>query len=176
MTRITYYYARAVVVVALGASAFTSVPAVATPATGFTAVQQIKGEYPPLNVTADKTGKWDLKLHTKDSSDLWVVRNSIAGGGQSGWHTHPGPSLITVTIGEILAYEKRQPGVPTQALLGGPRLRRSRQRARPPDTECIADSCCGDGGSAVLARRSDPPHRHAAADKLKLPHVLDLRM
>ena len=50
-----------------------------------------------------------MKLHTKDSSDLWVVRNSIAGGGQSGWHTHPGPSLITVTIGEILAYESDNP-------------------------------------------------------------------
>lgn len=109
MKRITCTSARVAVVAALGVSTFTSVPAIATPATGFTAVQQIKGEYPPLDVDAEKTGKWDLKLNTKDNSDLWVVRNSIAGGGQSGWHTHPGPSLITVTIGEVFAYESDDP-------------------------------------------------------------------
>jgi len=34
-----------------------------------------------------------------------VTRNAIAIGGQSGWHTHPGPSLITVTVGAIVAYD-----------------------------------------------------------------------
>ena len=75
-------------------------PALATPASGFTAVQTIKGVYPPLQVKGDKADKWDVKIDTKDESDVYVVRNSIASGGQSGWHSHPGPSLITVTIGE----------------------------------------------------------------------------
>ena len=38
-------------------------------------------------------------------SDVYVIRNTFAAGGSSGWHTHPGPSLITVTKGEITAYE-----------------------------------------------------------------------
>ena len=50
---------------------------------------------------SDKNDKWDFKLMTKDTSDIYVVRNAIAIGGQSGWHSHPGPSLITVTIGEV---------------------------------------------------------------------------
>lgn len=93
---------------ALAASSIPS-PAQATPASGFTAVQQWKGDYGPLDVKGEKTGSWDLKLTTKDDSDVHIVRNSIAVGGQSGWHTHPGPSLITVTVGEITAYDSNDP-------------------------------------------------------------------
>lgn len=95
---------------AIGLSAMIpSGAANATPATGFTAIQQWKGDFGELNVKGEKTGKWDLKLTTKDDSDVHVVRNSIAIGGQSGWHTHPGPSLITVTVGEITAYDSHDP-------------------------------------------------------------------
>lgn len=95
----------------------TSLPtsADATPASGFTAVQQWKGVYPPLsfntpsNRSVDKDNKWDAKLMLKDVSDIYVTRNSIAAGGQSGWHSHPGPSLITVTIGTIRAYDSTDP-------------------------------------------------------------------
>src|SRR5512146_88316 len=87
------------------ASAWISAPALATPASGFSAVQTFKGVFPPLEVKGDKTDKWDVKIDTKDDSDIYVVRNSIAIGGQSGWHSHPGPSLITVTLGEITVYE-----------------------------------------------------------------------
>jgi len=90
-------------------------PALATPASGFTAVQQLKGVYPPftLNTSSDrrkdKDDKWDFKAMTKDTSDVYVTRNAIAAGGQSGWHSHPGPSLITVTIGTIKVYESTDP-------------------------------------------------------------------
>jgi quercetin dioxygenase-like cupin family protein len=92
-----------------------AIPASATPASGFTAVQQWKGVYPAFSVNtasdrkADKDDKWDAKLMTKDVSDIYVTRNSIAANGQSGWHSHPGPSLITVTIGTIKAYESTDP-------------------------------------------------------------------
>ena len=99
----------AIAVTALAALALSAAPGYATPATGFSAVQQWKGDYGELDVKGEKTGGWDLKLTTKDDSDVHVVRNSIAVGGQSGWHTHPGPSLITVTIGEITAYDSDDP-------------------------------------------------------------------
>ena len=87
----------------------TATPAVGTPASGFSAVQQFRGTAEELKVRGEKTGSWDLKLDTKGRTDLWVVRNSIAVGGQSGWHMHPGPSLITVTVGEITAYDSDDP-------------------------------------------------------------------
>lgn len=90
---------------ALTAAAWIATPALATPQSGFSAEQLAKGVYEPMNLTADKDGKWDLKLRTKDVSDVYVVRNTIIPGGQSGWHTHPGPSLITVTTGQITVYE-----------------------------------------------------------------------
>src|SRR5687768_8892033 len=99
MTRTERYMA--IMAGALCASAFTAGPVSATPASGFSAAQQFKGVFDELDVKGEKAGKWDVKLTTKDVSDVWVVRNSIAAGGQSGWHRHPGPSLITVTIGEI---------------------------------------------------------------------------
>jgi len=92
-----------------------SAPALATPASGFTAVQQLKGLYPSFSINtatdrrSDKDDKWDAKLMTKDTSDIYVTRNSIAVGGQSGWHSHPGPSLITVTVGTITTYESTDP-------------------------------------------------------------------
>jgi hypothetical protein len=88
---------------------FAPFPAAATPASGFSAVQTIKGKYPELKVKGEKADLWDVKIDTKDSSDLYVVRNAIAINGQSGWHRHPGPSLITVTIGEITAYDSDDP-------------------------------------------------------------------
>lgn len=93
---------------AVSASLATA-PASATPASGFTAVQQWKGDYGEMMVKGEKTGAWDVKIQTKSESDVYVTRNSIAVGGQSGWHMHPGPSLISVTVGEITAYESSDP-------------------------------------------------------------------
>ena len=103
---------------ALLTTAAFAVPGHATPATGFAAVQTIKGQYGDIEANA-KTNIFDLKLKTKGDSDLYVVRNSIAPGGQSGWHTHPGPSLITVTAGEIMAYDGENPlCTPTRYTVG----------------------------------------------------------
>jgi len=94
---------------AIVASALIVMPAHGTPASGFGAVQQWRGLFGPLKVKGEKTGDWDVKIDSKGETDLHVVRNSIAVGGHSGWHRHPGPSLITVTVGEITAYESSDP-------------------------------------------------------------------
>jgi len=59
-------------------------------------------------------GEIDLKTHhvrlkTKDDSDVYVVSNTVAPGGNSGWHTHPGPSLITVKAGTATFYDGDDP-------------------------------------------------------------------
>jgi quercetin dioxygenase-like cupin family protein len=83
----------------------------ATPQSGMSSETLAKGVYGPMNLGAgsdrmdDKDDKWDLKLMTKDVSDVYNVRNTFIPGGHSGWHTHPGPSLITVTAGQITVYE-----------------------------------------------------------------------
>lgn len=95
---------RVAVVAALVASTSITAPALATTATGFVGTQLMKGQFGDLDVKT-KGANFDLKLDTKGDSDVYVIRNAIAVGGQSGWHTHPGPSLITVTAGAIVAYD-----------------------------------------------------------------------
>ena len=77
------------VAIAIAISILAVDAADATPASGFTAAQQWKGVYGPLDVNAVKVDSWDVKIKSKDSSDVYVTRNSIDIGGQSGWHTHP---------------------------------------------------------------------------------------
>jgi quercetin dioxygenase-like cupin family protein len=89
---------------------FVAATALATPQSGFMAAQQWKGVFDEIDVKTHQ-----VKIKAKGTSDVYVTRNAIAPrtetdpGGQSGWHTHPGPSLIIVTAGEIMAYDGDDP-------------------------------------------------------------------
>lgn len=48
---------------------------------------------------------WISLQKTKGSSDLYVQSNVWQPGGSTGWHTHPGHSLIIVTSGTVTEYE-----------------------------------------------------------------------
>jgi quercetin dioxygenase-like cupin family protein len=97
------------VVVGLVSLAVYAAGALATDPSGFTAAQQWKGVFGEMDVHVVNMPDWQVKLKTKGVSDVYVTRNAIAVGGQSGWHTHPGPSLIIVTVGEIMAYDGVDP-------------------------------------------------------------------
>lgn len=97
--------------VVLGAAAYGST-LFATPPNPplFTSSQVAKGTFDELNLTNHTIPAfWDSKLKTKGLSDLYVVSNLWKPGGTTGWHTHPGASLIVVTAGTITAYEGDDP-------------------------------------------------------------------
>jgi quercetin dioxygenase-like cupin family protein len=89
----------------------------ATPAAGFTSTTIALGRFgdidahnqaflSPHNPANGMIGKlWMSMQKTKGPSDLYVQSNVWVPGGSSGWHTHPGHSLITVTAGEVTVYE-----------------------------------------------------------------------
>jgi predicted metal-dependent enzyme (double-stranded beta helix superfamily) len=52
---------------------------------------------------------WKMMLKTKGLSDLYVQQNVFKPGATSGWHTHPGPSLVIVTQGTVTVYEGDDP-------------------------------------------------------------------
>jgi quercetin dioxygenase-like cupin family protein len=94
----------------------------ATPAAGFTSTTVAVGRFGDIDVdnlsffpeTApvnEHPGKnlWLSLQKTKGPSDLYVQSNLWTPGGSSGWHTHPGHSLITVTAGTVTAYEADDP-------------------------------------------------------------------
>jgi hypothetical protein len=92
----------------------------ATPASGFTSTSLAVGRVGEIDVnnlavTDDpsdanqKRNVWHSLQKTKGTSDLYVQSNVWVAGGSSGWHTHPGHSLITVTAGAVTAYEGSDP-------------------------------------------------------------------
>ena len=45
-------------------------------------------------------------------TDVVTVQNTFAPGGSSGWHSHPGPTVIVVQSGEITIYSESAGGGP----------------------------------------------------------------
>jgi quercetin dioxygenase-like cupin family protein len=86
-------------------SASLFVPVLATPGSGFGPTPLSKAAFGPLDIKADKTGKWDLFLKTKGTTDIGVDELSVAPGGFSGWHSHAGPTIVTVTSGSIVWHD-----------------------------------------------------------------------
>ena len=52
---------------------------------------------------------WLSFQKTKGLSDVYVQNNVWQPGGHTGWHTHPGHSLIIVTAGTVTTYEGDDP-------------------------------------------------------------------
>jgi hypothetical protein len=53
-----------------------------------------------------------VKFKTKGASDVYVVYNAVAPGGHTGWHSHPGPTVVSVKSGTATEYHADDPGVP----------------------------------------------------------------
>ena len=46
-----------------------------------------------------------VKLTVAVPADVYVVHNTAAPGGNSGWHTHPGPSVVVIKTGTATVYD-----------------------------------------------------------------------
>ena len=51
----------------------------------------------------------EVKIKTKGVSDAYVVHNRIVPGGHTGWHSHPGPSIVSVVSGQATEYRDDDP-------------------------------------------------------------------
>jgi len=65
----------------------------------------------PVNpqLTPGPAQPWASFQKTKGLSDVYVQNNVWQPGGSTGWHTHPGHSLIIVTAGTVTTYEGDDP-------------------------------------------------------------------
>lgn len=91
-------------------------PVLATPAGGFAGTTLAKGRFGEINVfnhlippdfwkSRHNSDIWLSWQKTKGLSDVYVQSNVWEPGGSTGWHAHPGHSLIIVTAGTVTAYE-----------------------------------------------------------------------
>jgi quercetin dioxygenase-like cupin family protein len=67
-------------------------------------------------------GVWLAWVKTHGDSDLYVIDNKFAPGGSSGWHSHPGPSLIFVVAGAMTNYSSDEPGCAPHTYTAGESL------------------------------------------------------
>jgi hypothetical protein len=92
----------------------------ASPASGFAGTTLAMGRFGDIDVinhllprefgrSRHERDFWLSIQKTKGPSDLYVQSNVWSPGGTTGWHTHPGHSLITVTAGTVTAYEADDP-------------------------------------------------------------------
>ena len=83
----------------------------ATGAQGFSGMTVVTGRFDEIDVKAhtNPASFWQVRLKTQGQSDLFVQSNKWDAGGTTGWHTHPGPSLIVITSGLVTTYEADDP-------------------------------------------------------------------
>jgi quercetin dioxygenase-like cupin family protein len=88
------------------AAAMTAAPAPATPSTGVTTTILGTAAFDQIHVTAHahQPNFWKAQIKTRGLSDAYVVDNKFAPGAATGWHSHPGPSLILVVAGTVTDY------------------------------------------------------------------------
>ena len=115
--------------VTVGAAAYVNT-VMATPAAGFTSTSLAVGlvqEFDVMhkllwdepNPANSAKNVWHSTQRTKGDSNLYVQSNVWIPGGTSGWHTHPGHSLITVTAGAVTVYAGDDPGCTPQVYTVG---------------------------------------------------------
>lgn len=80
----------------------TSSPRAAPPPAPTTTILA-KSVFDELHVNAHSIPArlWRARIRTEGSSDVYVVDNTFAPGATTGWHSHPGPSLILVVAGTV---------------------------------------------------------------------------
>ena len=91
-----------VVLAAVGVYAGT---VLATPPSGQSTTTVARASFDPLDLRGSVPHVWKAKIKTRGTSDLYVIDNTFAAnGGTSGWHSHPGPSLVFVVSGTVTNY------------------------------------------------------------------------
>ena len=76
---------------------------------GVTPTVLARGTYDAFKVKSSPDSPVDFKAKAKTPIDMVVRRHDYAVGSTTGWHTHPGPVFITVTVGQLTYYERDDP-------------------------------------------------------------------
>jgi hypothetical protein len=97
----------------VGAAGFLTLPreAQATPGSNFNTTQLALALFEEIDVKVPNSDSHHkVEIRTKEFSDVYFNSIRVPPGGYSGWHTHPGPSLVAVTQGVASVYDGDDPG------------------------------------------------------------------
>lgn len=62
---------------------------------------------------------WKIEMEATRMIDVVTVLFTVQSGGHSGWHTHPGPALFTVSAGALTMYDGNDPYCTPQSFPAG---------------------------------------------------------
>jgi mannose-6-phosphate isomerase-like protein (cupin superfamily) len=62
---------------------------------------------------------WKIELEATRMVEVWTVLFTVQPGGHSGWHTHPGPAVFTVSAGTLTMYDGDDPSCTPQPFPAG---------------------------------------------------------
>jgi quercetin dioxygenase-like cupin family protein len=116
------WFAVAAIVLVCGVAAMLNWPGtvLATTPSGLT-TDATKSTFEKIRVisrmddAADEGNDWKVKILAQEDSDVYVVNNTFQAvtpshaGGSTGWHTHPGPSVVLVKSGVATVYDGDDP-------------------------------------------------------------------
>jgi len=66
--------------------------------------ERLPGQTTSREDRAHSAKAWRLVLRTHGMTDAYVVDNKFAAGADTGWHSHPGPSIVFVVAGTMTNY------------------------------------------------------------------------
>ena len=91
----------------------------AEPASGVTPTVLARGTYDAFKVRSDQEGPIAFKAEAKAPTDVVVRRHDYNAHSTTGWHSHPGPVFITVTLGTLTYYEPDDPNCTPHTVSAG---------------------------------------------------------
>jgi len=95
--------------IALVVLAAVAAIALASPPSGVTPTILARGTYDSFKVKSAPQSPVDFKAKAKSPVDIVVRKHDYAIGSYTGWHSHPGPVFITVTLGQLTYYHYDDP-------------------------------------------------------------------
>ena len=97
----------ALAVSAVGSGGYAAT-VLATPSSGLTTTTLAESEFSSFFAQGHAfPPAWGALMAAYGETDVYVVDNKIEPGGTTGWHSHPGPSLILVVNGQVTNYTSK---------------------------------------------------------------------
>ena len=75
------------------------------PSAGFTATNIVSATVFTDIATKAETDDWKAEIKFKGPTDVYVTHIRLVPGAHGGWHSHPGPSFISVKAGTATLYD-----------------------------------------------------------------------
>jgi quercetin dioxygenase-like cupin family protein len=85
-----------------------SVAALATPRAGLLS-NNLSTATVQSFASGSQNGGWQIQLQTNGPTDVITQTIGLLPGGFSGWHSHPGPAIVSITAGAATFYEGNDP-------------------------------------------------------------------